>query len=45
MLLCKSKPEISVCINNACYQLQCMGVTLTNYSYVAIHKLHVLATL
>ena len=30
MLLYKSKAERSVCINNACYGLECMGITLTN---------------
>ena len=45
MLLCKTKAEISVRINNACYELYCMGVKLTICSYVAIHELHVLAEL
>ena len=31
MLFCKSKAEISVCMNNTCYELLCMGVTLTNF--------------
>ena len=30
MLLCKSKVEITVYINDDCYELYCMGVTLTN---------------
>ena len=29
MLLCKSKADISVCINNAYYELKFMSVTLT----------------
>ena len=44
MLLCKSKAEISVCLNDICYVIQFMGVTLTNCSYEAIHKLHILAS-
>ena len=39
MLLCKSKAEISVCLNNTCCVIWYMDVTLTNCSYVAIHKL------
>ena len=29
MVLCKTKAKTSVWINNACYEPECIGVTLT----------------
>ena len=47
MLLCKTKAEISVCINNVCYELAIVHGYNINFvvKYIAIRKLHVLAEL